>query len=53
MASEINLVNYISGLVFAVLLLIGIAIVAPFAQARLIVAAFAGTVWFLADLTLA
>jgi regulator of protease activity HflC (stomatin/prohibitin superfamily) len=51
--SEINMVNYISGLVFTALLLIGVAIVAPFAEAHPIVAAFAGTVWVLADLTLA
>ena len=50
---QLGQLNYISGLVFAVLRLIGVAIVAPFALARPIVAAFAETVWLLADLTLA
>jgi regulator of protease activity HflC (stomatin/prohibitin superfamily) len=47
------MVNYISGLVFAVLFLIGVAVVAPFAPAHPVVAAFAGIVWLLADLILA
>lgn len=51
--SEMNMVNYISGLVLAVLLLIGVAVVAPFAPAHPVVAAFVGIVWLLADLILA
>ena len=52
-ASEINMVNYISGLVFTVLLLIGVAVVAPFAPAHPVAAAIAGTAWLVADLFLA
>src|SRR5512135_2976604 len=52
-ASEINMVNYISGLVFMVLLLIGVAVAAPFAPAHPVAAAIAGTAWLVADLFLA
>ena len=52
-ASEINMVNYISGLVFVVLLLIGAAVVAPFAQAHPVVATIVGTAWLVADVILA
>ena len=47
------MVNYISGLVFVVLLLIGIAIVAPFAPAHPGLAAIVGIAWLLADVILA
>ena len=47
------MVNYISGLAFVVGLLIGAAIVAPFAEAHPVVATFVGTVWFIADMILA
>ncbi len=47
------MVNYISGLVFTSLLLIGAAIVAPFAQAHPTAAAVVGTGWIVADLALA
>ena len=52
-ASEINMVNYISGLVFTVLFLIGAAVVAPFAPAHPVVATIVGIVWLVADLILA
>lgn len=47
------MVNYISGLVFTVLLLIGVAVVTPFAPAHPVAAAIAGTAWLVADLFLA
>jgi len=43
------MVNYISGLVFVVLLLIGAAIIAPFAQTYSVFATIAGTAWLVAD----
>ena len=47
------MVNYISGLVFAVVLVLGLAIVAPFAAAHPVAAAIAGIAWFVADMVLA
>jgi regulator of protease activity HflC (stomatin/prohibitin superfamily) len=47
------MVNYISGLVFVVLMLIGAAIVAPFAEAHSVIAATAATVWLVSDAILA
>ncbi len=52
-ASEINMVNYISGLVFTIVLLMGAAIVAPFAPAHPVVATIVGTSWLIADSILA
>ena len=52
-ANETNMVNYISSLVFTVLLLIGVAAIAPFAPAHPVAAAIAGTAWLVADLFLA
>ncbi len=45
--------NYISGLAFVVMLLVGAAIVGPFAQAYPVIAAVVGTAWFVGDLVLA
>jgi regulator of protease activity HflC (stomatin/prohibitin superfamily) len=47
------MVNYISGLVFVVLLLIGGAIVAPLAPAHPVLALLLGIAWLLVDLILA
>jgi len=47
------MVNYISGLVFVVLLLIGAAIIAPFAEAHPVIATIIGAPWLVADLILA
>jgi regulator of protease activity HflC (stomatin/prohibitin superfamily) len=47
------MVNYISGLVFVVLLVIGLAIVAPIAEAHPVVATIVGTAWLVADGVLA
>lgn len=47
------MVNYISSLVFAVLLLVGIAIVAPLAPAHPVLAAVLGAGWLLADMIFA
>jgi regulator of protease activity HflC (stomatin/prohibitin superfamily) len=47
------MVNYISGLVFVLLLLVGAAIVVPMGQVRPGPAVLLGIVWFLADLILA
>jgi regulator of protease activity HflC (stomatin/prohibitin superfamily) len=47
------MVNYISGLVFVVVLLIGGAIVALFAESHPVAAAIVGTAWFIADVVLA
>jgi regulator of protease activity HflC (stomatin/prohibitin superfamily) len=47
------MVNYISGLVFAVLLLVGIAVVAPLAPAHPVLAAVLGAAWLLADVIFA
>src|SRR3954462_9523288 len=47
------MVNYISGLVFVVLLLIGIATIAPFAEGQPLLATLIGIVWLVADLILA
>ena len=47
------MVNYISGLVFTVLFLIGAAVVVPFAPAHPVVATIVGIVWLVADLILA
>jgi regulator of protease activity HflC (stomatin/prohibitin superfamily) len=47
------MVNYISSLVFAVLLLVGIAVVAPFGPAHPVLAVVLGTAWLLADMLLA
>jgi len=47
------MVNYISGLVFVVLLLIGAAIIAPFAEAHSVIATIIGATWLVADLILA
>jgi regulator of protease activity HflC (stomatin/prohibitin superfamily) len=46
------MVNYISGLVFVVLLLVGAAIVVPMGQAQPGLAVLVGIVWFIADLIL-
>ncbi len=43
------MVNYISGLVFVVLLLVGTAVVAPFAEAYPVIATIVGTVWLVSD----
>ena len=47
------MVNYISGLVFAVVAMIGAAAVAPFALAHPIAAVLFGTAWLVADAILA
>jgi regulator of protease activity HflC (stomatin/prohibitin superfamily) len=47
------MVNYISGLTFVVVLLIGLALVAPFAEAHPVAATIFGTVWLVADMLLA
>ena len=47
------MVNYISGLVFTLLLLVGVAIVAPFAEAHPVMAAIGGTAWLVADAIIA
>jgi regulator of protease activity HflC (stomatin/prohibitin superfamily) len=47
------MVNYISGLVFVVLLLVGGAIVAPIAEAHPVMAAIIGIAWFVTDVILA
>jgi len=47
------MVNYISGLVFVLLLLVGAAIVVPMGQVQPGLAVLLGIVWFLADLILA
>jgi regulator of protease activity HflC (stomatin/prohibitin superfamily) len=47
------MVNYISSLVFAVLLLVGIAVVAPFGPAHPVLAMVLGAAWLLADMILA
>jgi regulator of protease activity HflC (stomatin/prohibitin superfamily) len=47
------MVNQISGLVFVVLLLIGIAVVGSFAMVNPLFAALLGVAWFIADLILA
>jgi regulator of protease activity HflC (stomatin/prohibitin superfamily) len=47
------MVNYISGLVFVVVLLIGVAIVGPFAEAHPVLATVAGIAWLVADSILA
>jgi regulator of protease activity HflC (stomatin/prohibitin superfamily) len=47
------MVNYISGLVFVLLLLVGAAIVVPMGQVQPGPAVLLGIVWFLADLILA
>jgi regulator of protease activity HflC (stomatin/prohibitin superfamily) len=47
------MVNHISGLVFAVLLLVGIAVIAPFAPAHPVLAVVLGAAWLLADVILA
>ncbi len=47
------MVNYISGLAFVIVLLIGAAIVGPVAQAHPVIAAVVGTAWFVADAVLA
>ena len=47
------MVNYISGLVFTIVLLMGAAIVAPFAPAHPVVATIVGTSWLIADSILA
>jgi regulator of protease activity HflC (stomatin/prohibitin superfamily) len=47
------MVNYISGLVFIILLLVGGAIVAPMAQTHPGLAVLVGLIWSLADLILA
>jgi regulator of protease activity HflC (stomatin/prohibitin superfamily) len=43
------MVNYVSSLVFVVLLLIGFATIAPFAEAHPFLATVLGTVWLVAD----
>ncbi|HEX8754559.1 MAG TPA: SPFH domain-containing protein [Solirubrobacterales bacterium] len=48
-----DMVNYISSLVFAVLLLVGIAVVAPLAPAHPVLAAVLGAAWLLADVIFA
>jgi regulator of protease activity HflC (stomatin/prohibitin superfamily) len=47
------MVNYISGLVFVILLLIGVAIVAPFAEAHPVIATVVGILWLVVDTILA
>jgi regulator of protease activity HflC (stomatin/prohibitin superfamily) len=47
------MVNHISGLVFAVVLLVGIAVVVPLAAERPLLAVILGPAWFLADMILA
>ncbi len=47
------MVNYISGLVFVVLLLVGAAFVAPFAEAHPVIATIVGAVWLVSDTVLA
>jgi regulator of protease activity HflC (stomatin/prohibitin superfamily) len=47
------MVNYISGLVFAVLLLVGAGVLAPLAPAHPVIAGVVGIVWVLVDLILA
>src|SRR5438045_3542370 len=47
------MVNYISGLVFVVLLLVGIAITAPFAEGHPLLATIIGIAWLVADVILA
>ena len=47
------MVNYISGLVFVILLLVGGAIVAAFAPSHPVIAVLLGIVWVLGDLILA
>jgi regulator of protease activity HflC (stomatin/prohibitin superfamily) len=50
---ETTMVNYISSLVFVILLLIGFAIVAPFAPAHPLAASIFGVSWFLLDMIFA
>jgi regulator of protease activity HflC (stomatin/prohibitin superfamily) len=47
------MVNYISGLAFVVLLLIGVAIVTPFAEAHPAMATVIGTLWLVGDVIVA
>jgi regulator of protease activity HflC (stomatin/prohibitin superfamily) len=47
------MVNHISALTFVILLIVGLAIVAPIAEAHPVVAAIVGTAWFVADVLLA
>ena len=47
------MINYISGLVFVVLLMIGAAIVAPFAEAHPVTSKIIGTAWLVTDMILA
>ncbi|MGP0063749.1 MAG: SPFH domain-containing protein [Isosphaeraceae bacterium] len=47
------MVNYISGLVFVVLLLIGAMVVAPFAEANPVIATIVGIAWLVTDVIVA
>jgi regulator of protease activity HflC (stomatin/prohibitin superfamily) len=46
------MVNYISGLVFVILALLGVGVVAPFAEAHPVIAGIVGIVWLVTDIVL-